>query len=84
MAAAAIFTFIGPQQPAELDRWQYRGNMTRCRGTLQCPVETAPAARVWVTARWYNPRGEGEPAGNAAQPNLPGGAVSAAATLLAA
>lgn len=75
VAGAALFTHVGPAAPVDVEQWQYRGTVSRCRATLYFPGDTPPGSRVWCFAYWLNPRGEHGPSALPACTNLPGGAV---------
>jgi hypothetical protein len=55
---AAIFTYVGNEPPANLDQWKYEFATTRSKITIDFPTALPPGTKVWVLARWQNPRGE--------------------------
>ncbi len=74
-AGARVYTFIGTAPPVNVDDYTFEGQATRTLVDLEFPTGTAPGALVWITACWYNPRGE---CGIAAAPistNIAGGAL---------
>jgi hypothetical protein len=74
---ASIFSHVGETVPADINDWTFQGSTGRQTVSIQFPSDTAPGAKVWITAFWFNPRKE---AGDACDPistNLPGGGVSA-------
>ena len=72
---ASLFTFVGPAVPADMDAWKFEGLTTRTTVELDfSAVAGGQAATVWVTANWYNDRGQ---TGDACAPvsvNLPASA----------
>jgi hypothetical protein len=79
VAGASIFSYVGATPPAALSDWRFEGNTTRTGVEVAFPADTAPGARAWLAAFWYNPRAQRGPACTAVGTNLPGGAVSGAA-----
>lgn len=47
---------VGPSGP-----WKFLGQATRTRPTFPLGRDMPPGTKVWLTARWYNPRGETGP-----------------------
>ena len=65
-----------PNDPAA---WHFVGLMTRARFTLDFARRTG-ADTVWVSAHWYNARGEPDPSAAPASVNLPANAPMAVET----
>jgi hypothetical protein len=79
VAGASVFSFVGATPPTALSAWTFEGNTTRTGVDVFFPDDTAPGARVWLCAFWYNPRAQRGPTCAPVPANLPGGAVSAEA-----
>lgn len=62
VAGASVFSHIGAFPPPSLSEWMYEGNTTRPEMDITFPPDTAPGAKVWLTAYWYNPRAQRGPA----------------------
>lgn len=75
---ASVFSFVGASAPTEESAWTFEGNTGLTRLDITFPPETAPGARVWFTAYWFNQRKQRGPAANPAGTNIPGGAAMAA------
>ena len=58
---AQVFTCAGDECPADLDLWRYHGQVSRARLTITFASELKPGTKVWVAARWVNPRLEPGP-----------------------
>ena len=71
---ASVFTFVGPEAPADPAAWTFEGLMTRTTFSVSFENRTE-ADTAWVSAFWYNERGQ---AGSASAPvsvNLPASSV---------
>ena len=79
VAGASVFSFVGATPPAELSAWTFEGNLTRTTADVLFPAGTAPGAKVWLCARWFNPRAQGGPACAPVGANIPGGGAAQAA-----
>lgn len=77
---ALVFSYVGATPPAAADThlWKFELNTTRTTLELEFPSTVAPGATVWVTACWYNPRGESGPATPPVYTILPGSLAAAA------
>jgi hypothetical protein len=62
VVGAAVFTFVGENPPADIKSWQFQGNFTRTADQVEFPTSVAPASKVWLTAYWFNTKGESGPA----------------------
>lgn len=78
VAGAAIFSFVGAGAPTDESAWTFEGTATRTTLLIVFPPATPPGARVWFTARWFNPRQENGPAAVPVGTNIPGDAAMAA------
>ncbi len=76
---AGIYSFVGPAAPTppsppnDPAAWHFEGLMTATRFTLDFARRT-DADTVWVSAHWYNARGEPGPSAAPATVNLPANA----------
>ncbi len=67
---ASVFTFVGAEAPADPAAWQFEGMITRTTFAVSFEQRSG-ADTVWVSAFWYNEKGQ---SGNASAPvsaNLP-------------
>jgi hypothetical protein len=76
---ARVYTFVGNTPPSDPQLWTDEGQATRADVELEFPAETAPGTTVWMTAAWYNPRGQLGPACTPVSTVLAGGAMRMAA-----
>ena len=54
---ASLFTFVGENAPTDSSMWKFEGLTTKTR--LELDFENTTSANVaWVTANWFNERGE--------------------------
>ncbi len=54
---AGVFTAIGETAPVEIEQWKFEGLTTKTKFEITFP-ESASAGTVWITANWYNERGQ--------------------------
>ena len=59
---ATVFTYIGASTPAELSDWKFEGNVTRTLVDLDMPATVPSGSKVWITAFWFNTKGQSGPA----------------------
>ena len=52
-----MFTFVGEEAPTEPAEWKFEGMITRTKFDVSFEQSTT-ANTVWLTANWYNGRGE--------------------------
>lgn len=83
VTGALIYLHAGESLPTRSEEWQFHGQMTRNRLTIDLGHITN-AMTVWIKARWYNPRGIPGPQSDACHANLPAIGASPAAVLSAA
>jgi hypothetical protein len=55
---ASLFTAIGDEPPVEIEQWKFEGLTSRTSKVIVDFPESASASTVWVTANWYNERGQ--------------------------
>ena len=77
-AGASVYSFIGPNPPANAADWFFQGHTTRARYQITFPDTVANGATIWCTACWYNPRAQPGPTCAPVSANIPGGAAMAA------
>jgi hypothetical protein len=75
---ANVFSFVGETAPSEESEWTFQGGTGKTNFDVEFPPGTAPGARVWFTARWFNQRKESGPAATPVGTNIPGGGAMAA------
>jgi hypothetical protein len=78
VAGAAVFSYVGATAPSEAAGWTFEGNTVKTTVNVMFPAATAPGAKVWFTAFWFNAKAQSGPACAAVGTNLPGGAAMAA------
>lgn len=78
VAGASVFSHVGPTAPTAEDDWTFEGLTGRTTVTVTFPAATAPGAKVWFTARWFNARKQNGPAADPVGTNIPGGGAMAA------
>jgi len=76
---ARVYTFVGPVASTDPQSWIDEGQTTKSDVELNFPVTTAPGTIVWITAAYYNPRGQLGPACEPVRTNIAGGAMNMAA-----
>ena len=71
---ATIFSFVGALPPPldDTSAWKFEMNTGNTTAEIEFPSSTPPGATVWITATWYNRRGEQSPATPPKNVNLPG------------
>jgi len=74
VAGASVFTFVGNVAPADTAAWKFEGLITKTKFDLTFEQSTA-ANTVWVTANWYNERGQTGVACAPVSINLPAATV---------
>jgi hypothetical protein len=63
VAGAKVYSFIVEEPSESLHDWRHEGLLTRPCGDIDLGSNLACGAMVWITACWYNQRGEcGPPA----------------------
>jgi hypothetical protein len=62
-SGATILSYVGTTPPpADDPNWKLEGQTGRTRFLVQFPASVQPGTPCWVTALWYNARGEYSPA----------------------
>jgi hypothetical protein len=75
---AAIFSHVGEEAPNTEAEWTFEGNTTKTTIDVVFPPATAPGAKVWFTAFWFNPKAQSGPAATPVSTNIAGGSAMAA------
>jgi hypothetical protein len=78
LAWADNYSTLISANPTEQGDWKFEGNVTRTSMDIVFPPATAPGAKVWFTAFWFNPRLQAGPAATPVSTNIPGGGAMAA------
>ncbi|MGI9013965.1 MAG: hypothetical protein ACR2GY_06930 [Phycisphaerales bacterium] len=76
VAGATIFSAFGITAPdlADVEAWTFRGNVTRTLTTLDF-AGAASGTTAWLTAFWYNSKGESGPPTQPVSVQIPGQAA---------
>ncbi len=71
---ATIFSYVGELPPAldDVKAWKFEMNTGETTAEITFPSTVPAGSTVWITATWYNRRGEQSPATPAVNVNLPG------------
>jgi hypothetical protein len=75
---ASVFSFVGATPPDTEAEWTFEGVAGKTLLDVTFPAGTAPGARVWFTAFWFNSRKQSGPAASPVGTNIPGNAAMAA------
>ncbi|MBC7785462.1 MAG: hypothetical protein H7144_16640, partial [Burkholderiales bacterium] len=65
--------------PDGIAGWTFQGNASKNVVDIVLPDGTAPGAKVWFTAFWFNNRKQSSPNTDPVSTNVQGGGVSMAA-----
>jgi hypothetical protein len=76
---ARVYTFVGANPPVEVTDWFEEGQTTRTDVELNFDPATPAGSTVWITAAWYNPRGQLGPGAQPISTVIAGGAMELAA-----
>jgi hypothetical protein len=79
VTGATMFSFAGAVPPSDVTLWTFQGSTSKTVIDIPFPTTTAAGSQVWVTAFWYNGKGQSGPAGTPVTTYLAGGNVSMAA-----
>ncbi len=81
IAGMNVYYAISESVPtkAQIGRWTHAGQATRMNHVIAMPEDVPGGATVWITANYYNGRGEVGPLADAISTNLPGGQARLAA-----
>jgi len=71
---ATVLSYVGAMPPAldDVAAWKFEFNTGSTVAEIQFPSTVPAGATVWITATWYNRRGEQSPATPPKNINLPG------------
>lgn len=58
---ANVYSFVGTTYPTDPTTWQYEGQATKPDFQITFPDTVEPGSQVWITAAWYNRKGETGP-----------------------
>lgn len=61
VSGAAVFTYVGPMPPVDVEDWKFEGNVTRTSTQVVFPSSLEPGTTVWLTAIWFNSTAESGP-----------------------
>lgn len=77
---ALVFSYVGPNPPAAEDTnlWNFEVNTKKTSFEIEFPSTVPAGSTVWITAFWYNPRGDSGPSTPAVYTLLPGSLSMAA------
>jgi hypothetical protein len=78
VSGASIFSFVGAVAPTEESGWKFEGNASRTVVDVTFTGATAPGAKVWFTAFWFNAKKQSGPASAPVGTNIAGGSAMAA------
>ena len=73
-AGASVFTYVGDEPPADFAGWAFEGMLTKTRFELNFEL-AGGSNTAWVTANWYNEKGQTGPASAVARIDLPAARV---------
>lgn len=59
---ANIIYHVGETEPTTAEQWLPGGNATRTTHTITFPDSAQPGDKVWISALWYNTKGQTGPA----------------------
>jgi hypothetical protein len=79
VAGASVYSYVGATPPSTGAGWTFEGNTTRTEIDVQFAATLVPGTIVWLTACWYNPRGQSGQGCTPLSAILAGGGMSLAA-----
>jgi hypothetical protein len=74
VAGAMVFSYVGSEAPADPSAWKGDGISTKPRFQCVFPASVPAGAQVWITATWFNDKGQTGPASEPITTYLQGGA----------
>ena len=74
-AGTTILSYVGEVPPADVSGWTFEQNVSGREATLYFNASLPPGTLVWVTAFYYNARGQSGPAATPACDHLGGAGV---------
>lgn len=54
VSGAAVFSYVGENQPATEAEWVFEGNMSKTNFEIDFPETVPNGSKVWLTAYWFN------------------------------
>lgn len=79
VAGALVYSYVGAEPPESLSAWKFETNTKRTTVSITFPPTVPAGAKVWITAVWYNPRGQNGPQATPISTSLQYGGMSEAA-----
>jgi len=79
VTGTTVFSYVGATPPADITAWVFQGSNSRTVVDVAFDSTVAPGSAVWLTAFWYNGKGQAGPACAPVSTYLAGGSVSMAA-----
>jgi hypothetical protein len=79
VAGATVFSYVGANPPTEASGWKFEGNIARTTVDVDFPSNLAPGTTVYLTAFWYNAKGQSGPGCAPVSTTIAGGAMVLAA-----
>jgi hypothetical protein len=73
VAGATILSFVGDVPPDDVNGWKFEGNTTKVFFPIEFPVTVVPGTKVWITAVWYNTKGQSGPPADPFGTHIAGG-----------
>jgi hypothetical protein len=61
VAGAVVFAFVGDEPPTAQGQWRFMATATRTRFDVTFGADVPRFSTVWLTASWFNPRGQHSP-----------------------
>ena len=58
VAGMAVFSYVGATPPEDITAWKFEGNTTVTQFIVAFDAATPAFSRVWLTAFFFNPRGQ--------------------------
>lgn len=79
VAGIMVYTHVGPTPPATAAAWTFAGNHSRTLIRLSFDPTLPPGTTVWISAYYYNAKGQTGPGSTPVSTFLAGGALPQAA-----
>lgn len=76
VAGASLFSYVGTTPPVNVEGWRFEGNTSRTTIDVVFPDDLAPGTTVYLTAFWFNRRGQSGPACSPVAAIIAGGGVA--------
>jgi hypothetical protein len=71
-----VFYHVGPEAPSDVRQWVFAGRTSKVVARVSFPPTPRTGAKVWLTARWINARGETSDAATPVYTHLPYGGAA--------